>query len=366
MLRNAAFGPFHGSRLENITTAEADAQDLAFNPLSSLQILPAARHLRSKTGHGTLRSDLLRLNSAVDFDNFDFDRIKPLLNAILANKLDKDIWDAVYDAVTESTPPPWPIASSLQQTPWLRNISSFANSSEHRGYMNDALKEELGPIFSYLESLRAPIRRHSLQGFTICKSLMRIWEFDRLGGIASEKFDINEDGLQFVSTILAFLWINEEELGFDPTIIKEDSRSFVTIKRKGQTERLVIDESTKSEVVLPYHFVLVILKRLRRFKHGSFVEQVELSGEAMLDDETLAQDSAPVRWWDLFKAIGETIGKTFAASEVASESIAAAGFVNWSLEKAQVYLAELRKELKALTIYSYLYLRVIYVQKPKV
>lgn len=34
---------------------------------------------------------------------------------------------------------------------------------------------------------------------------MRIWEFDRLGGVASEQFDINEDGLQFVSTILGFL-----------------------------------------------------------------------------------------------------------------------------------------------------------------
>ena len=48
---------------------------------------------------------------------------------------------------------------------------------------------------------------------------MRVWEFDRLGGIASEQFDINEDGLQFVSTILGFLWMNEEELGFDPTIM---------------------------------------------------------------------------------------------------------------------------------------------------
>ncbi|RYP44159.1 hypothetical protein DL768_009353 [Monosporascus sp. mg162] len=94
-----------------------DAQDPAFNLLSSLQILPAARHLRSKTGYGTFRSDLLRLNSAVDADDFDFDRIKPLLNAILADKPDKEIWDAVYDAVTESTPPPRPIASSLQQTP---------------------------------------------------------------------------------------------------------------------------------------------------------------------------------------------------------------------------------------------------------
>jgi hypothetical protein len=39
---------------------------------------------------------------------------------------------------------------------------------------------------------------------------MRLWEFDRLGGIASEQVNINENGLQFVSTIVAFLWMNEE------------------------------------------------------------------------------------------------------------------------------------------------------------
>lgn len=37
-------------------------------------------------------------------------------------------------------------------------------------------------------------------------------EFDRLGGIASEQFGINVDGLQFVSTILGFLWMDEERL----------------------------------------------------------------------------------------------------------------------------------------------------------
>ena len=77
---------------------------------------------------------------------------------------------------------------------------------------------------------------------------MRIWEFDRLGGIASGQFNINQDGLQFVSTILGFLWMNKEQLGFDPTITTERSnttgrdRRLITINRNGQTERLVIDK----------------------------------------------------------------------------------------------------------------------------
>jgi hypothetical protein len=39
---------------------------------------------------------------------------------------------------------------------------------------------------------------------------MRLWEFDRLGGIASSSFDINEEGLQFVSAVLGYLWMNDE------------------------------------------------------------------------------------------------------------------------------------------------------------
>ncbi|KAK0621573.1 hypothetical protein B0T17DRAFT_295605 [Bombardia bombarda] len=303
-----------------------DVQDLVFNLLSALQILPAIRLLRSKTGNGTLRSDLLRLNSAVDSDDFDFDRIKPLLNAALTEKPDSEIWDQVYNAVTESTPPPRPIASSLQQTPWLRNTSSFANSSEHRKYMDDVLKEELG-LFEKLSSfaegykstpmcqrrplarpnepidgsiairkmdvgfvkdskarknsrchwsqilvpgelksnpsadkaleawldlgryarevLAAQYTRRFVLGFTICGSLMRIWEFDRLGGIASEQFDINKDGLRFVFTILGFFWMNEEQLGFDPTIITSGGEQYIEIQRDNQIERLIIDKRMK-------------------------------------------------------------------------------------------------------------------------
>ncbi|WPJ66546.1 hypothetical protein SMAC4_14062 [Sordaria macrospora] len=71
---------------------------------------------------------------------------------------------------------------------------------------------------------------------------MRIWKFDRLGAIASEQFNINTEGLKFVSTVLAFLWMSEEELGFDPSIIKENDKRFVQIKSNDSTERLIIDK----------------------------------------------------------------------------------------------------------------------------
>ncbi|KAL2886391.1 hypothetical protein HOO65_060221 [Ceratocystis lukuohia] len=363
-----------------------DSRDLVISLLTAVQNLTAIRFLPSKTGHDSLRTDLIRLNFTVASTDFNFDRVKPLLKSALADETDDTLlWDQVYQAVTEHTPPPRPVASSIKQTPWLHNTSSFVNSSEHRKYVDDVLKAELGSIYvglckfhetyfgnvagletasetffkqcqegsnplfdegwsgwpkdakqddvlswfadfteklsifaegskststrqrrplakpnepidgsigkrkmdvgfvnvpaarkdsrchwsqilvpgelksnrsadkaseSWLdlgryarEVLAAQDTRRFVLGFTICGSLMRVWAFDRLGAIASEQFDLNEDGLRFVYTILGFLWMNDEQLGFDPTIMTTTNKErFVEVKRNGSTERIIIDK----------------------------------------------------------------------------------------------------------------------------
>ncbi|KID85972.1 serine/threonine-protein kinase Sgk2 [Metarhizium guizhouense ARSEF 977] len=371
-----------------------DLRNLALTLFTSLRNLPVSGSLHSTSGSATLRSVLLRLITAVASDSFDFDRIKPLLEiAISDDTQDAQIWDFVSTADAESTPPPRSIASSLQQTPWSQNTSSFVNSSEYRQNVDPVLKLELehlyvglpnfhksffgdipeldmvseavfrkctegdsplfkegwsgwpagakesdvltwiGDLISQLEVfadnriptsvarrkllaqpktplegstgkrsmdigfvdsdiiykpdtadsryrwahilvvgelksnpkadiasvawidlaryarevLAAQDTRRFVLGFTLCGSLMRVWEFDRLGGIASEQFDINkeEGGLQFVATILGFLRMNEEMLGFDPTIVTTSGQKYIKIERNGQTECLIIDEVIK-------------------------------------------------------------------------------------------------------------------------
>ncbi|KAF5126255.1 hypothetical protein E5D57_010951 [Metarhizium anisopliae] len=371
-----------------------DLRNLALILLPSLRSLPVSGSLHSTSGSATLRSELLRLITAVASDSFDFDRIKPLLEiAISDNTQDAQIWDFVSTASAESTPPPRPIASSLQQTPWSQNTSSFVNSSEYRQNVDPVLKLELehlyvglpnfhksffgdipeldmvseavfrkctegdsplfkegwsgwpagdkesdvltwiGGLISQLEAfadhriptsvarrkllaqpktplegstgkrsmdigfvdseiiykpdttdsryrwahilvvgelksnskadiasvawidlaryarevLAAQDTRRFVLGFTLCGSLMRVWEFDRLGGVASEQFDINneEGGLQFVTTILGFLQMNEEMPGFDPTIVTTGGQKYIEIERNDKTERLIIDEVMK-------------------------------------------------------------------------------------------------------------------------
>ncbi|RYP78609.1 hypothetical protein DL769_003170 [Monosporascus sp. CRB-8-3] len=110
--------------------SQEDIHKLVLALLSTVQDLPAARLLPATTCRGTLRSDLLRLGLSLDSDDFDLELIKPLLEAALADDPDDAlIWDQVYQAVTKSTPPPQPIASSTQQTPLLHNTSRFAESS---------------------------------------------------------------------------------------------------------------------------------------------------------------------------------------------------------------------------------------------
>ncbi|KAF2844181.1 hypothetical protein T440DRAFT_523703 [Plenodomus tracheiphilus IPT5] len=365
-----------------------DTQDLLVTLISALQGLPAARLLYSQNGSKSLFHDLLRLNAAVGSDGFDAGRVRPLLDAILKLQPDEFVWDAVYIAVAESTPPPRP-TSSFQQTPLSINTGSFANSTEHRKHVDDVLKEELGDLYvgvpgfsdaffrdvaglrpaaqavfdkcqegdsplyrlasgwqgwpegakekdvlnwfapltdqlldltegqqpesrirrrplaqphqplqgstadrkldigfvddpnagvnskyrwsqilipgelksnpsadkaskAWLdlgryarEVLAAQDSRRFVLGFTLCGSLMRLWSFDRLGGIASEQFDINKDGLRFVSTMLGFLWMNEEQLGFDPTIITVGDKRYIEVEREHGKERLVIDRLIK-------------------------------------------------------------------------------------------------------------------------
>ncbi|KAH1912923.1 hypothetical protein KXW47_006564, partial [Aspergillus fumigatus] len=134
--------PFDAAKLENNEGFKNQLVDL----IVTLQSLPASSHLPSTTARGTLRNELRRFISVVDSDEFDIARLFPLLDAIYDCQPDETIWNEVYTAVVESTPPPRSLPY-LHQTPYLHTTSSFVNSSEHRKYVDDVLKEELGSIY---------------------------------------------------------------------------------------------------------------------------------------------------------------------------------------------------------------------------
>lgn len=55
-------------------------------------------------------------------------------------------------------------------------------------------------------------------GFTLCGSMMRLWQFDRSGSSGSPSFDINKDGFRFVHVMLGYFLMNKKLLCLIPTI----------------------------------------------------------------------------------------------------------------------------------------------------
>ncbi|KAL2801971.1 hypothetical protein BJX63DRAFT_426405 [Aspergillus granulosus] len=361
-----------------------DTQNLILDLISALRALPDMRRLPSANGRKNLLSDLLQLNVLISSNEFEVDRFKSLLEAVLDKRPDNIIWGQLYATVRESTPPP-PTLPLLDQTPYLHTTGSLVNSSEHRSNFDGILKEELGPIYIGIpgfhdaffgqirdlqdtaaavfakckegpqphftedngwnnwpadakerdvlewltgwvrllqdlaveagfprvttrailaqpnQSLRGSTADRKLDvgfvevtdgnagyswsdimvlgelksntradtasktwrdlgryarevftaqdtrvfalGFSLCGSIMRLWEFDRAGVIASSPFDINRDGRKFVLSMLGFLHMDDNQLGFDPTILtSSDGERYIQVVRNGQSERLVIDQ----------------------------------------------------------------------------------------------------------------------------
>ena len=81
--------------------------------------------------------------------------------------------------------------------------------------------------------------------FTLCGSILRLWQFDRLGSSGSTSFDINKDGHRFVRVMLGYYLMSEEQLGFDPTIRRKNGKRWIEITRNGSTECLFIEEEVR-------------------------------------------------------------------------------------------------------------------------
>ena len=394
-------------RYRRVYLTDAALQTLAVNLVFALKKLPASRLLHSMSGSKNLSSDLLRLFARIGSDDFDIERIVPLLEAVLNNGTDEFIWDRVYDTVTapiaftvvaEPKTPPQSgpsLTSSFQQTPCTFNTGGFTDSSDLRRDVDPILKSEVEDnlridhpdvfttffgqisqlhdiataVFQSCKDVEPPLfrddvgwlewpdgckearvlqflRRHIDQflrfadehgfrpskrrrcittptkpipgsvcqrkmdvglvynpnneledgdqqscdwshilipgelksnpqednhsgtwldlvkyvrevfgaqdtrrfvlGFTLCGSIMRLWEFDRLGGVGSQPLEINRDGQMFVSAVLGYLWMNEEELGFDPTVVENCTR-YIHIHQNGRTRRLCLEDLMKRQ-----------------------------------------------------------------------------------------------------------------------
>ena len=99
------------------------------------------------------------------------------------------------------------------------------------------------------EVFRTQDRRFVL-GFTLCGSMFRLWQFDRSGSSGSTSFDVNKDGHRFVRVMLGYYLMNEEQLGFDPTIHREKGKRWIEITRNGSTECLFVESEVRKHAAI--------------------------------------------------------------------------------------------------------------------
>ncbi len=123
--------------------------ELSPNELKAIRTCPLKKGLENFRVTFTSRYNSKNASNALDVKY-----AAPLIKLVLSQAEDADIWTAVLDLIARTRPIPQPttppqshpsFTSSFQQTPWSFNTGSFADTSEHRNQVDDALKEELLP-----------------------------------------------------------------------------------------------------------------------------------------------------------------------------------------------------------------------------
>ena len=100
------------------------------------------------------------------------------------------------------------------------------------------------------EVFGAQMNRRFVFGITICGFRMRVWLFDRAGGISSQTFNINDDPKAFFNVIIGFATIYHDDrgaLGYDMTISSSrNGIGAITVGSKG----FILDEIVYSHPVV--------------------------------------------------------------------------------------------------------------------
>ncbi|KAI1932670.1 hypothetical protein LOZ65_000659 [Ophidiomyces ophidiicola] len=99
---------------------------------------------------------------------------------------------------------------------------------------NKSFKRTLAQLARYAQDVFAyqPTRRY-LHAFTICGTFMTPWVFDRSGCYSPGQLNIHEEPQRFISLIVGYLMMNEEELGLDTFIKRNGNHRFIHIHRDG-------------------------------------------------------------------------------------------------------------------------------------
>jgi hypothetical protein len=85
--------------------------------------------------------------------------------------------------------------------------------------------------------------RRFCHGFTLCGEVMRAWRYDRGAIYTAPPFNVNEDGRRFVTVVLGYYLMRDDDLGFDPSIVRDGKKRYILVVRDGVEERFFIEKA---------------------------------------------------------------------------------------------------------------------------
>ncbi|KAL9019595.1 MAG: hypothetical protein Q9185_003137 [Variospora sp. 1 TL-2023] len=133
---------------------DGGVQNVILDLIGALLNQPAARVLLSRIGTGPLSGDIGTLYGRLSSNQEHARHVGPLIELVLHDAKDRDIWTAVFDLVARTRPTPQPttpppshpsFTSSFRQTPWSFNTGGFEDTSEYRKQVDGPLTQELLP-----------------------------------------------------------------------------------------------------------------------------------------------------------------------------------------------------------------------------
>ncbi|PVH69171.1 hypothetical protein DL98DRAFT_578486 [Cadophora sp. DSE1049] len=148
-----------------------------------------------------------------------------------------EIWRAVFDLVlltsSKQLTPPTAFEKAVFDT-LLRPSSASQRGTEQTHDENpdeDRSVKTLVQLAGYVrEVFGSQPERRFVPGFTIYRSIIRLWIVDRSGAYNSEKFDIYKEPERFVKVIASYALILDAELGLN-TFIRRDRNGKYIVAR---------------------------------------------------------------------------------------------------------------------------------------
>jgi hypothetical protein len=123
-------------------------EDLVLDLIGALQTFPAARVLRSQIDRKTrLRADLFGLGSKVGSSDFDIKSTIPLVELVVNNAPDLEIWRAVFDLIALTSPKqltlPTAFEKAIFDTPLRSSSASQRGIEQTHDEVDQRILEEL-------------------------------------------------------------------------------------------------------------------------------------------------------------------------------------------------------------------------------